>query len=56
MASNVAEKDTTVTVPMAKFFKNVKVNGIQGTVTFHAGPHIGMANEALNAKIGSGSK
>jgi hypothetical protein len=41
---------TTVTVPMADFFKYIKVNGFQGTVTFHAGPIIALAREALDAK------
>jgi hypothetical protein len=41
---------TTVTVPIDTFFKSVKINGFEGTVTFHAGPHIAMARTALNAR------
>uniref|UniRef100_A0A914DKV9 Uncharacterized protein n=1 Tax=Acrobeloides nanus TaxID=290746 RepID=A0A914DKV9_9BILA len=44
------KEGTTVTVPIATFFKYVKVNGFEGTVTFNAGPHIAMARTALNAR------
>jgi hypothetical protein len=49
-------RDSTVTVPMATFFKHVKVNGMDGTVTFHAGPHINMARAAWTAKTEDDAK
>jgi hypothetical protein len=45
-----AEKDTRVAIPLAEFFKHVKVNGIDGTVAVHAAPHLTMVRAALNAK------
>uniref|UniRef100_A0A914D7W0 Uncharacterized protein n=1 Tax=Acrobeloides nanus TaxID=290746 RepID=A0A914D7W0_9BILA len=35
---------------MATFFKHVKINGMDSTVTFHSGPLIVMAKAAWTAK------
>jgi hypothetical protein len=46
-----AEKDTRVAIPLAEFFKHVKVNGIDGTVFVHGAPYLTIVRAALNAKV-----
>lgn len=48
--ANGGRRDTQVTIPLADFYKFVKVNGAEGTVSILAGPHIGQLTQALQAK------